>query len=422
MVEGLQRACRRRVCGRVTTAVGIAVAFFGVVAGTVCLESVPATAQVQAQPRSPGDSLRPGEPARVAPRPAAWRAGPSEAALGSLGERMNANTIAIVSGNLNATYLAIAYDLSAVLDEGDGFRILPIVGKGGGQNIRDVRFLKGVDLGITQANLLGLYQRTNEIGRIDDKICYLAKLFNEEMHVVVKAGTGLETLADLDGKTVNFSDVGSGSQLTARDVFARLGVKPVEVNMGQADAIEKLKKGEIAATVLIAGKPAPSMNRLGDGLRLLPVPFAKPLQADYLPAALSAEEYPGLIAPGTTIDTVAVGAVLFAYNWPKGSERYRRIENFIAHFFPRLADLQKPPRHPKWLETNLNATVPGWTRFPAAEEWLKRNAPVQASREQFEQFLAGRSAGPSGGAAVAPAERERLFQEFLRWHDTRGQR
>src|SRR5262245_10055631 len=94
---------------------------------------------------------------------------PNKPELGSAGERLNANTIAIVSGNLNATYLSIAYDLSAVLDDGDEFRVLPVVGKGGGQNIRDVRFLKGVDLGITQSVLLNAFHRSNEIGRIDDK-------------------------------------------------------------------------------------------------------------------------------------------------------------------------------------------------------------------------------------------------------------
>ncbi|WP_216072846.1 hypothetical protein, partial [Acinetobacter baumannii] len=77
---------------------------------------------------------------------------PDKPQLGSVGERANANTVAIISGNLNATYLSIAYDLSAVLDDGDVFRVLPVVGKGGGQNIKDVRFMKGVDLGITQLN------------------------------------------------------------------------------------------------------------------------------------------------------------------------------------------------------------------------------------------------------------------------------
>src|SRR2546421_10864969 len=84
---------------------------------------------------------------------------PNKPQLGTLGERINANTIAIVSGNPNATYMSIAYDMSAVLDNGDEFRMLPVIGKGGGQNIKDVRFLKGIDLGITQSNLLGTYKR-----------------------------------------------------------------------------------------------------------------------------------------------------------------------------------------------------------------------------------------------------------------------
>ncbi len=257
---------------------------------------------------------------------------PNKPELGSAGERLNSNTIAIVSGNLNATYLSIAYDLSAVLDDGDEFRVLPVVGKGGGQNIKDVRFLKGVDLGITQSVLLTGYRKSNEIGPIDDKIVYLAKLFNEEMHLIVREGSGITSIDQLDGKKVNFSDIGSGTQLSSRTIF------------------EKLKSGEIAATILIAGKPAASMGRLAatEGFRILPVPYRKPLQADFLPATLTSADYPRLIEQDKPVESVAVSAVLIAYNWPKGTDRYRRIQKFVDHFFPRLADFQKAPRLPKW--------------------------------------------------------------------------
>jgi TRAP transporter TAXI family solute receptor len=345
---------------------------------------------------------------------------PNKPELGSLGERINANTVAVISGNLNATYLTIAYDMSAVLDDGEDFRILPVIGRGGGQNIKDVRFLKGVDLGITQSNLLGTYKRSNEIGPIDDKIVYITKLFNEEMHLVVRADSGIASIEQLAGKKVNFSDVGSGTQLSTREIFGLLGVKVEEVNMGQGDAFEKLKAGEIAATVLIAGKPAASMARLkaAEGFRILPVSYAKPLQSEYLPATLSSEDYPGLIAPGEKVETVAVGAVLIAFNWPKGTDRYRRIQKFVEAFFPRLAEFQKPPRHPKWREANLAAVLPGWKRFEGAEEWLRtRDRTVE--REQFNQFVARRATKP-----VAPSaeERDRLFEEFLTWSKTREAR
>jgi TRAP transporter TAXI family solute receptor len=347
---------------------------------------------------------------------------PDKPNLGRIGERINANTIAIVSGNLNATYLTIAYDLSAVLDDGDNFRVLPVIGKGGGQNLRDVRFLKGVDLGITQSVLLNAARRSSEIGPMDDKIVYIANLFNEEMHLVVRADSGIETIEQLAGKRVNFSDVGSGTQLSSRDIFARLKIKAEEVNMGQADAFERLKSGEIAATVLIAGKPAGAMARLksADGFRFLPIPFARPLQDEYLPAVLSGKEYPGMIAAADGVETVAVSAVMIAFNWPKWTDRYQRLDKFVQHFFPKLAEFQKPPRHPKWRETNLAATLPGWTRFAGADEWLKKNPIVSqaapaATRAGFKEFLAAR------GGAVPEGDRERLFQEFLKWSQSRQQ-
>ncbi len=195
--------------------------------------------------------------------------------------------------------------------------------------------------------------------------------------------------------------------------------------MGQADAFEKLKSGEIAATVLIAGKPAGAMAKLkaAEGFRFLPIPFSKPLQDDYLPAALTNADYPGMVPSGDGVETVAVSAVLIAYNWPKGSDRYRRIEKFVQQFFPKLAEFQKPPRHPKWRETNLAATLPGWTRFAPAEEWLQRHRqqpaspqPAAANRDSFKEFMATR------GAAAKPEERERLFQEFLKWSQARERR
>lgn len=340
---------------------------------------------------------------------------PDKPNLGSLGERLNTNTIALISGNPNATYLTIAYDLSDVLDDGDNFRVLPVIGKGGGQNIRDVRFLKGIDLGITQSIILNEFRASNEIGKIDDKIDYIAKLFNEEMHVVVRADSGIASLEQLDGKKVNFSDVGSGSQLSSRDVFKRLGIHPVEVNMGQGDAVQKLKTGELAATILIAGKPTGLMGKLraSQGLRFLPVAFAKPLQADYLPAVLSHADYPGMVEEGHDVNTIAVSAVLICFNWPPDSDRYRRIANFVERFFPKLGELQKPPHHPKWRETNLAAVLPGWNRFPAAAQWLKQReqaAPVLAGvRRPVDQFVAQRV------DAASQAERDRLFRQFLDW-------
>src|SRR5260221_2081414 len=248
------------------------------------------------------------------------------------------------------------------------------------------------------------------------------------MNFVVRADSGTASIEQLEGKRVNFSDIGSGTQLSTRDIFERLRIKPIEVNMGQADAAEALKRGEIAATILIAGKPTTSTSKLktSDGFKILPVPYPKELQNDYLPAALTHDDYPNLVKEGEAIDRIAVGAVLIAFNWPRETDRYRRITKFVEAFFPRLAEFQNPPRHSKWRETNLSATLPGWTRFPAAEEWLQKHrtqaqAPASDTNErtQFKEFVATRDGEATLATAGSPDERERLYRDFLIWKQAR---
>ena len=95
------------------------------------------------------------------------------------------------------------------------------------------------------------------------------------------------------------------------------------------------------------------------------------LSDKYFPATLRHEDYPRLIAAGNTINTLAVGTVLGAFNWPEKSERYKRIARFVDAFFSKFDNFLAPSRHPKWSEVNLAAEVPGWKRFPAAQQWLE---------------------------------------------------
>ena len=72
------------------------------------------------------------------------------AALNALAARANAGTVGVISGGVDGTYVRIAADLAAVLDDGDTLRVLPIIGKGSLQNISDILVLRGVDIGIVQ--------------------------------------------------------------------------------------------------------------------------------------------------------------------------------------------------------------------------------------------------------------------------------
>lgn len=336
------------------------------------------------------------------------------------GSANDQNTISIVSGTPAGTYLQIAYDLSAVIDAPDGLRVLPLIGKGGAQNIRDVLSLKSIDMGIAQTTDLNRLKASREHGDLSHRLVYIAKLYNEELHLLVRPEIG--SVQDLNGKLVNFSDIGGGTQFVARELFEKLGVQVREVNMGQADAIEKMKSGEVAATIYVAGKPGPAFARApkDQGFHFLPVHYGPEFEESYFPAAIEAADYPGLVLEGQSVETIAVGAVLVAYNWPEKSIRYKRLESFVQAFFSKIDQFQQAPRHPKWREVNLAVDVPGWTRFePAAKLLREAGATTSASspsvgnnlalRAEFERFAKEKR--------LTGSAREKMFNEFMAWRE-----
>ena len=340
-------------------------------------------------------------------------------------EQPNQNTVSIISGSpgSDATYLQVAYDLAAVLNDGENLRVLPVVGIGGPQNIRDVRVLKGIDIGLTQTSILNDFRRSNGILGVpdDNKIAVVCKLFNLEAHLVVRSG--ITSIEQLSGQKVNLDEVGSGTNHSMRDVFQRLDIKIEEVNMVQSQALLKVKNGEIAATVLVSGKPAQSMSRitLADGLKFLPIPYNSALSADFLPAELTHEDYPDMIPQGQSINTVADGAVLIAYNWPKNTDRYRRVETFVNAFFSKIAEFQNPAHHPKWGEVNLNSNLDGWNRLEPAQKWLDDhfNTATDEERARFQAYVNSRRASGSERVSELSRPTEALYQEFLQWKRAR---
>ncbi|PPD31274.1 MAG: C4-dicarboxylate ABC transporter substrate-binding protein [Hyphomicrobium sp.] len=394
-------------------------------AGAATVLAIPASAQ-QPPIRPPG--LAAANRPAVPPKPAQLQ----------LTERINQNTVTIISGNPNGAYLFVAYDMSAVLDDGDNLRVLPVVGKGGYQNVKDVLHLKGVDIGLTQSNIMSYLKRTGEFGsNIDQRLTYIAKLHNEQLHIL--AGKGINSLQDLAGKKVNLSDVGSGTQFSARLILEIIGLKVEEINVGQADGYQKVKTGEIAATVLIAGKPTGAFSKfkLEEGMKLLPLPYKDVFGTDYFPDQLTSDDYPGLIAKGETVETISVGAVLAAYNWPKDTDRYRKVAQFVNAFFGKFSEFHKPPRLASWKTMNIAANLNGWKRFPAAQEWLDvaqqakqaydrstavQQEPVTGPAPQTLQAKAATVVDPAiareQAQRAAPNDRaaqEKLFKDYMEW-------
>lgn len=308
--------------------------------------------------------------AGLAARDAAAQGGPTvqgnpATRLNQMAARANAGTVGLIAGGIDGTYIRIAADLAAVLDDGDRLRVIAMIGRGSVQNLADIMALRGVDLGIVQSDVLAFARRERMFPLLDQLIQYVGKLYDEEVHVLARAG--INNVRELAGQEVNVDLRGSGTAMTSSLVFRALGVNIRERHDPQDMALERLRRGEIAALVFVTGKPARLFTgvRREEGLRLLALPAEPALLETYLPARFAEADYPALVGPGGT-ETLAVGAVLAVYGWAAGTERHTKVSRFVHSLNANFERFLQPPRHPKWRDVNLAASVPGWTRFTPA--------------------------------------------------------
>jgi hypothetical protein len=327
----------------------------------------------------------------------------------------NAGTVSIMTQRVLAgPLMRSVLDLSTLLDDGERFekmRVLPIVARGKMQNLWDILYLNGVDMGFLQADMLEILKEDPQIEYIKNRVRYIAVMFPEEITLVARSD--IKSLQDLTGKKISINAKGTASNVTAPIIFKRLGLKAQLESEESATAIARMRSGDLAAHVFLLAKPAgPILQLKGEGLHILPLPYSEVFLDYYLPSKLTSQDYPNLIPAGQEVETIAVGQVLAAINVAENTERYRKIARFVEAFFTRFEELRKPGFLPLWKDINLSAEVRGWTRFKAAQDWLdrrqKESAKTTEVRDSFGTYLK-----PTGQAGAA--ERERLFQEFLKW-------
>jgi TRAP transporter TAXI family solute receptor len=304
----------------------------------------------------------------------------------------------VITGMEGGTYARTGADLT-ILDD-DSLRVLPTLGKGSLQNLSDILYLRGVDIGFVQADALTYAQQHGLFPNLAQSIRYIAKLYDEEVHVLVRKD--IMRIEDLNGQRVNVDVIGSGSAMTAEILLDAFGIKAKVEHEKQVTGIQELKHGDIAAIIHVGGAPIPLFADVStdSGIHFLPVQLTQVLAQTYLPDQFTHDTYPLLVPANATVPTIAV----------------------VDAFFGKFDQFQQPPRHPKWREVNLTAEVPGWTRFQPAQDWLVQQTTAgtagAATQARFNTFLSQTT--PGMNSKLADAAKVALFQQFLAWDKQRS--
>lgn len=328
-------------------------------------------------------------------------------------DRKNAGTVGIACGQLGAAYPSLAQDIAKVLDDGDNLRVIPMITYGSVGNIEDLLYLRNVDVAFTKSDNFDSFKQSLKVN-LKDRIHYITRLYDAELHILVRPE--IKTLEDLRGKKVNIGVAGNAAHTTVPVVMKALGIDIEMIKVDHAIGLEMMKNGEISAAMRVGGKPMDTFTKVPEnsGFRFLSVSasqYAQHFVDKYVLGKLTSKDYPKLIPEGETITTVAVPDILAVYNWPKGTDRYNRVEKFIVSFFKNFKKLQEGPFHEKWKDINLAATIPGWTRSEIAERMLKEMGASNADASVQH------TAASVGDAVKTPKERDALFQEFMQWQN-----
>ena len=143
----------------------------------------------------------------------------------------------------------------------------------------NLRLLMGdyLQLAVAQADLVqDAYEQSGifQDEEMENKFCAVAALYTEACQVIVRADSDIQSVEELQGKTVSIGAEESGSEQNAWQILSAYGLneKLVEtINLNYEDAAAQLKAGRIDAMFITAGAPSAVVTALAEncGIRLL---------------------------------------------------------------------------------------------------------------------------------------------------------
>jgi TRAP transporter TAXI family solute receptor len=152
-------------------------------------------------------------------------------------------------------------------------------------------------------------------GNAVDNLMGVATLYPETITVVTLQDTGIESLSDLSGATINTGDLGSGTQVNALQILDAVGITDFnEQNASFSQAADQLRNGDIDAAFVVGGWPVGAIEDLAttNDLRIVPIAGENREAVKDAASWFADDTIPGGTYSGISnaVETVAVQAMI----------------------------------------------------------------------------------------------------------------
>jgi TRAP transporter TAXI family solute receptor len=284
-------------------------------------------------------------------------------------------TLTLATGGTSGTYYAVGGVMKTVLESKLEKSAINV--ESTGASVANVNMLTDgqAHLAILQSDVLS-YAHTGtysfETTGAEDSALWVAGIYNETVQILAKPG--INSVADLKGKTICVGDVGSGTEINAWQVLSAAGFTKDDVNAVNGsfgDGVEQLKDGKIDAAFTVAGAPTTAITEYATTNE------ANLISLDEELLGKIKTEYPFLVQDNLPAGTytgqdaevvcVAIQATLVADTTVSEEVVYE----LTKAMYDNQAELTAG--HAKWGLLNAEAAVAGATApiHPGAEKYYK---------------------------------------------------
>jgi len=167
----------------------------------------------------------------------------------------------------------------------------------------------------------------------------LAVLYTSFVHVVASETSGIQSVADMKGKTISVGDSGSSTEGAANRVLEAAGIDPqgeiTRRNLSIADATAAMSTGQIDSFFWIGGLPTKAISDMlaaGTQVKFIDASqYVAGLAEKYGPVYHSFTLSKDIYGAETDVPGIGIGNILFANENLPEEQAYQIVATIFAH-------------------------------------------------------------------------------------------
>ncbi|MGK7875956.1 MAG: TAXI family TRAP transporter solute-binding subunit [Xenococcaceae cyanobacterium] len=267
--------------------------------------------------------------------------------------------LTILTANKDGNYYKAAQEMNEVLKQA-GLSLNIKTSPGSYENIKELG-AGNADLAFSQFDARGLINDlgTEEDKKLLDNTRFLAPISNEVIHIIINKSSGIETVADLNGKKVALGPPNSGTRVSAllilvyNDIYLKDNQDNFAVTLEVEESIKKVISGELDAAFYTTTPGAPLLKKIsaneGRNIEILSIDdlsFIPESANIYIPGKIPGKTYPWQQEEVGVIAT-------FSYILVNQSLEPEKVYEIAKTIYNKASELKA--NNPFWAELSIDA-------------------------------------------------------------------